>query len=435
MTHRHKYGKRITIRTVLRHAAVIVFCGCILQGSASWAGFEWTPPARQKAPDMPPPAAMPVTPVDIMDMTPIMPLPPSMDDSMGTGSSLMPVPQINEMPRQDMAMPAMHKQSHSTYDVIEGFGSDIPLALALQQIVPADYAYSFDPAVNPGLRVSWNGGKPWDQIIRDAVAPSNLNVTVSDKTVWLHHASVRSVAAAPSSAAISSPQPDDFMLSDSGMESKAVAPVHRRTAPATHSPQHLAALGSDSGHYNPSYPRRQPQATPLYIEDNAPPASGMPHSLGGDDQTRDQSFPAREPISSLSNMPEAPIVEPATTMTEPETMSYREPAMSAPEPMMPTMLAAAPTVSHYQDHRSWKAGSGDSLRLTLADWARTAGVELIWQADESDYIVESAVKTQGTFPDAVMDILTDYSDERSRPVGSLHPNLPDGRSVLLIESE
>lgn len=36
------------------------------------------------------------------------------------------------------------------FDVIEGFGSDMPLALALRQVVPAQYAFSFGRGLIPG---------------------------------------------------------------------------------------------------------------------------------------------------------------------------------------------------------------------------------------------------------------------------------------------
>ena len=59
------------------------------------------------------------------------------------------------------AAPSPSAPSVAAADVV-GFGTDMPLALALRQIVPADYAFSFGENVNPGYRVSWSGGKAWD---------------------------------------------------------------------------------------------------------------------------------------------------------------------------------------------------------------------------------------------------------------------------------
>ena len=72
-----------------------------------------------------------------------------------------------------------------SYDVIEGFGMDMPLALALRQIVPPEYAYSFGDNVNPGARVSWEGGKPWNDVLNESLAPLGFEAFVHNKRVIL----------------------------------------------------------------------------------------------------------------------------------------------------------------------------------------------------------------------------------------------------------
>ena len=60
------------------------------------------------------------------------------------------------------------------FSVVEGFGTDMPLALALGQIVPPSYAYSFGEGVNPGQKVSWSGGKPWNEVLSETLAPLGI---------------------------------------------------------------------------------------------------------------------------------------------------------------------------------------------------------------------------------------------------------------------
>ncbi len=72
-----------------------------------------------------------------------------------------------------------------TFDVIEGFGTDMPLALALRQIVPVKYAFSFGKSVNPGEVVSWKGGKPWNIVLEDALAPLNIAYDIIDNKLKL----------------------------------------------------------------------------------------------------------------------------------------------------------------------------------------------------------------------------------------------------------
>lgn len=73
----------------------------------------------------------------------------------------------------------------SKYAVVHGFGKEMPLALALSQIVPADYGYSVQPNVNMGLRITWNGSRSWDIVINEAVAEFGLEAIVLGKSVVL----------------------------------------------------------------------------------------------------------------------------------------------------------------------------------------------------------------------------------------------------------
>ncbi|MGH1456394.1 MAG: hypothetical protein ACRBDI_06405 [Alphaproteobacteria bacterium] len=68
-----------------------------------------------------------------------------------------------------------------SFDIIEGFGSDMPLALALSQIVPPHYAYSFGEGVNPGAIISWDGGLPWNEVLKNALEPAGYQYSINGK--------------------------------------------------------------------------------------------------------------------------------------------------------------------------------------------------------------------------------------------------------------
>ncbi len=74
-------------------------------------------------------------------------------------------------------------QPVSVYEAAIGFGSDMPLPLALNQVVPPGYAYSFVDGVNIGARVSWDGGQPWNIVLQNMLAPLNLEAVISGKAV------------------------------------------------------------------------------------------------------------------------------------------------------------------------------------------------------------------------------------------------------------
>lgn len=71
------------------------------------------------------------------------------------------------------------------FPVIEGFGTDMPLVIALTQIVPPDYAYSFGTGVNAGTLVSWEGGKPWNEVLASVIIPLGIDLKILGKTISL----------------------------------------------------------------------------------------------------------------------------------------------------------------------------------------------------------------------------------------------------------
>ncbi len=67
--------------------------------------------------------------------------------------------------------------------VVEGFGKDIPLAVALRQIVPPAYNISISPGLDQGKPVSWNGGRAWPDVVSSMLATRKLHATLNGKTV------------------------------------------------------------------------------------------------------------------------------------------------------------------------------------------------------------------------------------------------------------
>ncbi len=69
-----------------------------------------------------------------------------------------------------------------------GFGRDLPLALALSQVVPPEYSFSFANNVDAGETVSWQGGKSWDAVLNDMLAPHGLRAIISGNQVTIQSA-------------------------------------------------------------------------------------------------------------------------------------------------------------------------------------------------------------------------------------------------------
>ena len=62
--------------------------------------------------------------------------------------------------------------------VANGFGRQVPLAFAVRQIVPAGVRTAFGPGVDQAALVDWSGGGPWTGVLRTAVHPLGLRITV-----------------------------------------------------------------------------------------------------------------------------------------------------------------------------------------------------------------------------------------------------------------
>lgn len=69
--------------------------------------------------------------------------------------------------------------------IAQGFGNDVPLNSALRQILPDGMHAQLEPAVDPNALVSWKGGRPWDVVLRAAVAPLGITVHLTNNGVLL----------------------------------------------------------------------------------------------------------------------------------------------------------------------------------------------------------------------------------------------------------
>lgn len=67
--------------------------------------------------------------------------------------------------------------------IADGFGKDVPLKVALLQILPPTLTAQFSQGVDAEQVVDWSGGKPWQTVLRDVVQPLHLHATVSGSMV------------------------------------------------------------------------------------------------------------------------------------------------------------------------------------------------------------------------------------------------------------
>ena len=66
-----------------------------------------------------------------------------------------------------------------------GFGRDVPLHLAVMQIVPPGWTARYGAGVDRDRPVDWGGGRAWPDVLRAALRPLGLRVVFSGATVTI----------------------------------------------------------------------------------------------------------------------------------------------------------------------------------------------------------------------------------------------------------
>lgn len=101
-------------------------------------------------------------------------------DIMDNGTSMPRVTELNAG-----TSPVMLQGNGPVGANVEGFGKDIPLAVAMRQVVPPAYSLSFAPGLDQGKPVSWNGGRPWTDVVNDMLNNRKLHANLNGNTILI----------------------------------------------------------------------------------------------------------------------------------------------------------------------------------------------------------------------------------------------------------
>jgi len=66
-----------------------------------------------------------------------------------------------------------------------GYGRDVPLEFAVRQITPHWLHVNYSDDVDGQVRVSWHGGKPWNQVLGGVLTPLGLHMKMCGRTLWI----------------------------------------------------------------------------------------------------------------------------------------------------------------------------------------------------------------------------------------------------------
>lgn len=428
----------VIYRTVLAGLMAGFFAG------PACAGFEWTPPPAAPAVSSEGPDVT-AAPSESVDAAELMPVP---------GSEVTPAAETTPVV-EEASPPSLAIESESTalppsdfpetldapaasgpYATAVGFGSDIPLALALGQIVPAEFAYSFASNVNPGLKVSWNGGKPWDVVLNESLESHGLHADVIGTTVVIRNAA--QTLETPVNNEVS--EPDESAASPHAIIETPPTPLTRGEGTADNYPRRSPSKKNFMSSIFTSEEAKGNQAPPPpYMEEQG---VTVENEVVVEDEPVANEAAAYEPAAPAATaaLPEAKTEQVTPALMAPQKISYADEEMTDGSSIMPNHTVASDTASAKASSTLdpfkvsfWQADNNQSLKDVLNGWAEMAGVEVIWDSGY-DYKLPNSISMHGTFPEAVNKVFSLYGSVEPRPQGKLHPNLPKGPSVLLVEN-
>ncbi len=221
---------------------LIGFLSLALTSEKAFAGFKWNPPSKQKS--IFPKSALKSKKLDKEILwrgdtdnkkTNITPEKLEIEPAelKPITSEILDIPKNTQENIKDsnikfnfeddiIAKVVKEENTHSPYipslkvkdaKVIQGFGNDVPLVLAIRQIIPTNRAFAFDKGVNLSKKISWNGGDGWDKILSDTLAKAQLRAYERDGIIIIAPASVitsKAVATPSSAKYIKLPEPPQY---------------------------------------------------------------------------------------------------------------------------------------------------------------------------------------------------------------------------------
>ncbi|MFN3700821.1 MAG: TcpQ domain-containing protein [Alphaproteobacteria bacterium] len=241
----------------------------------------------------------------------------------------------------------------SQYETIYGFGSDMPLAIAMQQIIPEGHAYSFARSVNPGVRVSWEGDKSWNIVLQEMLKPVGLEARISGNTVIIIKAE------------------ETGTLSSS---------TYNNT-------ESMLKIEPAAGEVTVTTEQEESALSPVVEQD----AAGAIEEV--------QSTPT----SDIGNV---------TSLEQQDNKSYRVAALSIPadqnnaaynekDILKPIKKDANTTATTDIKVGKWNAQKGQNIRKILYSWAERENIHIVWEASH-DFLLENDVNANGDINDAII---------------------------------
>ena len=273
-------------------------------------------------------------------------------------------------------------------EVVQGFASNVPLSLALRQVLPTGLSFLISPEVEIETLVSYRGGRAWRDTLLEMLSPVGLVAQEQGNVI-----TIKSMRQAQAMGRMDTMRPVDRGYVDRGYRDDMHRPLMRGNGSLVLSEPGSMAMNQRAISNEPSWDLQSgPQSSYEYNRD-----------YNRDSRIIMPSEPVGQGSLGVLRMPQRVDDRGAFGMIGMDRMA------------------------------DWSAGKGETLRQVLEKWASRAGFELKWIA-EYDYPVEASVRFSGSFESAVRNLLSGFDGATPQPIGSLHNNSGAGQRVLVIQT-
>lgn len=232
-----------------------------------------------------------------------------------------------------------------------GFGNDIPLSLAVKQIVPDGYKVQIAPGVDSSVPVSWKEGGGWKQAIVSAAKGAGYSAVVGSDTVRISRGTKLEVA----------------------KEADASAPA---VAPKAEARRHAVERARHPVRHEVERPRRERRVV---------------------EERRVRRVVEEETVSGGGFV----MVPPRVAKEVRETVVVDAKGRA-------TERVAKVSVAQRAE---WVVREGENLQSVLRDWSSREGWKLVWES-EFKYQIASAARFDGDFVQATSELVRSMSHIR-----------------------
>lgn len=210
-------------RTLCLSLLILGSASISMMASPAVAGFQWVAPANEAAQPAPSPvppaqAAPQAFPPPMIIQAPPAVTPPVSSQPVTRAPQTLQLP-----PEKKTAEPSpLTTEEHKTEEpklapppsakpeipekekTVRGFANNVPLAVALRQILPSEYGFSAAQDVPLSTVVSWQGGRSWRPILEDML--KSIGLAMREQAKMIHIVRVPgSEGLLPAAAAVSPP--------------------------------------------------------------------------------------------------------------------------------------------------------------------------------------------------------------------------------------